>query len=138
MVRFGLSQTGRYAAGLLGALLLAAIVQAMGAEGGFVQACAARLAAMAHFDFGASAMTGARASSEVAKHLPATLELLGGGAVVALLLGLPLGLILSWGRALRAGAPLIQIVAAAPVFCAGLALLWIAHRAQWVRQSSFT
>jgi peptide/nickel transport system permease protein len=131
MVRFGLSQTGRYAAGLLGALLLAAIVQAMGAEGGFVQACAARLAAMAHFDFGASAMTGARASSEVAKHLPATLELLGGGAIVALLLGLPLGLILSWGRALRAGAPLIQIVAAAPVFCAGLALLWIAHRAQW-------
>jgi peptide/nickel transport system permease protein len=131
MVRFGLAQAGRYAAGLLGALLLAALVQAMGGEGGFFHASALRLAALAHFDFGTSAMTGARAAGEVARRLPATLGLLGGGAVVALLLGVPLGLILSWGRALRAGAPLIQIVAAAPVFCAGLALLWIAHRAQW-------
>jgi peptide/nickel transport system permease protein len=131
MVRFGLAQTGRYAAGLLGALLLAAIVQAMGGEGGFLHACVARLVALAHFDFGISDMTGARAAGEVAKGLPATLELLGGGAIVALILGLPLGLVLSWGRASRVGAPLIQILAAAPVFCAGLALLWVAHHLKW-------
>jgi peptide/nickel transport system permease protein len=36
--------------------------------------------------------------------------------------------VLSAGRVLRAGAPLIQIVAAAPVFCAGLGLLWLSAR----------
>jgi len=131
MVRFGLVETGRYAAALLGALLLAGLVQAAGAEGGFVHAAIVRLIALAHFDFGNSAMTGAPAWPEVLKRLPATFSLLGGGAAIALVLGLPLGLILSWGRALRAGAPLIQIVAAAPVFCAGLALLFLAHRANW-------
>ncbi|HEY1629666.1 MAG TPA: ABC transporter permease subunit [Rhizomicrobium sp.] len=131
MVRFGLVETGRYAAALLGALLLAGLVQAAGGEGGFVHAAMARLMALAHFDFGISAMTGAPALPEVLKRLPATFALLGGGAVIALMLGIPLGLILSWGRALRAGAPLIQIVAAAPVFCAGLALLFLAHHANW-------
>ncbi len=131
MVRFGLTQTGRYAAGLLGALLLAAVVSAMGAGGGFAHAALARAIALIHLDFGNSAMTASPAMGELAKRLSATFELVAGGAVLALLLGLPLGLLLSWGRVLRAGAPLIQIVAAAPVFCAGLALLWIAHHFAW-------
>jgi peptide/nickel transport system permease protein len=131
MLRFGLTQTGRYAAGLLGALLLAAVVSATGADGGFVHSTLVRSLALVHLDFGPSAMTGAAAARELAARLPATLELAGGGLLVALVLGLPLGLLLSWGRALRAGAPLIQLVAAAPVFCAGLALLWISHRLGW-------
>jgi peptide/nickel transport system permease protein len=128
MVRFGVRETGRYAAGLLGALLLAALVS--GAGGG-LHGVMARAGALLHLDFGASAMTAAPAVGELASRLPATLELLGGGALIALVLGVPLGLLLSWGRALRAGAPLIQLVAAAPVFCAGVALLWIADRFQW-------
>ncbi|HEY2071138.1 MAG TPA: ABC transporter permease subunit [Rhizomicrobium sp.] len=130
MVRFGLRETGRYAAGLLGAVLLAAIVSGLG-TGGVLAGALVRLMALLHLNFGASAMTGAPAATELAKRLPATLELLGGGALIALLLGVPLGLLLSWGRALRAGAPLIQLVAAAPVFCAGLLLLWIAHHFGW-------
>jgi peptide/nickel transport system permease protein len=64
--------------------------------------------------------------------LPATLELVGAGALVALLLGIPLGLVLGTGQRLRAAAPLVQIVAAAPVFCAGLLLLWLAdHVLGW-------
>jgi peptide/nickel transport system permease protein len=51
------------------------------------------------------------------------------GAFVALVVGAPLGVLLGRGRALRAAAPLIQLVAAAPVFCAGLGLLWLASRA---------
>jgi peptide/nickel transport system permease protein len=131
MLRFGLRETGRYAAGLLGALLLAAVVPALGAHAGVLAAALARFGHLLHLDFGPSAMTAAPAALELAKRLPATFALIGGGALIALLLGLPLGLLLSWGRALRAGAPLIQIVAAAPVFCAGLALLWLAHRFQW-------
>jgi len=131
MWRIGLKETGRYAAGLLGALLLAAIVSAMGAKAGLPAAALARVLALARFDFGTSAMTAMPAAAEMARRLPATLELVGGGAVVAILIGGPLGLLLSWGRALRAAAPLIQFVAAAPVFCAGLALLWLAHRFHW-------
>jgi peptide/nickel transport system permease protein len=131
MVRFGLNETGRLAAGILGALLLAAAVSASGMHGGFVTAAAQRALALAHLDFGTSDMTGAPALHELASRLPATLELLAGGGLIALVTGVPLGLLLSWGKALRAGAPLIQIVAAAPVFCAGLALLWIANRFAW-------
>ena len=126
-MRFGLKETGRYAAGLLGALLLAAAVPMAGAG---VPALA-RVAALLRLDFGLSAMSATPAAAELAKRLPATLELIGGGALVAVLLGLPLGILLSWSRALRAGAPLIQLVAAVPAFCGGLALLWLAHRFQW-------
>ncbi len=41
---------------------------------------------------------------------------------------MPLGLLLGTGPVRRAAAPLIQIVAAAPVFCASLALVWISVR----------
>jgi peptide/nickel transport system permease protein len=43
-------------------------------------------------------------------------------------IGAPVGILLSAGRVLRAGAPLMHIVAAAPVFCAGLGLLWLSQR----------
>jgi peptide/nickel transport system permease protein len=131
MWRFGLKETGRYAAGLLGALLLAATVSAVGAKAGLLAAVLERLLALTRLDFGTSAMTAMPAVDEISKCLPATLELVGGGAVIAIVVGAPFGLLLSWGRALRAAAPLIQIVAAAPAFCAGLALLWLAHRFHW-------
>lgn len=134
MWRFGLRQAGRLALGLLGAIILAAFVSALSDAGrahgvsAYAKAVLAHLLAMGRFDFGASAISDIPAWTELAQRLPATLELLGFGALIAVLIGTPVGLLLSAGRVLRAAAPLIQIVAAAPVFCAGLGLLWISDR----------
>ncbi len=142
MWSFGLRRAGRLALGLLGAILLAAVVAAQaapGAKGGllhFFGTVLSRLAEFARFDFGSSAITAVPAAQELAQRLPATLELVAAGALVAALIGIPLGIILSIGRVSRAAAPLIQIVAAAPVFCAALALLWLSVRVlHWDAQS---
>ncbi len=122
-------QALKFALGLLGAVVLAAAVAAAPAHGHhYLYAVLARLLSFAHLDFGLSSISGLPAATVVAQCLPATLELMAGGAIVAILVGVPLGVLLGRGRALRAAAPLIQLVAAAPVFCAGLALLWMAAR----------
>jgi peptide/nickel transport system permease protein len=134
MWRFGLRQAGRLALGLLGAIILAALVSALSDVGrtqgasAYAGAILAHLMSMGRFDFGTSSISNAPAWTELARRLPATLELLGFGALIAVVIGAPVGLLLSAGRVLRAGAPLIQIVAAAPVFCAGLGLLWVSER----------
>lgn len=134
MWRYGLRQAEQLALGLLGALLLAALVSALSGQGhpqdlqGFGRSFWLRLAAAAHFDFGTSGLTGRSAWAELSKSLPATLELVCVGGIVSLLIGVPLGVLLAAGRSLRAGAPLIQLVAAAPAFCAALGLLWLANR----------
>jgi len=117
--------------GLLGAWILAAAVAAVPAHGGYsLRTALVRLADFARLDFGASSISGLRAAAVVGERLPATLELLTAGAIVAFVVGIPLGVLL--GRGLRAAAPLIQVVAAAPVFCAGLGLLWLsAHALRW-------
>lgn len=134
MWRFGLRQAGRLALGLLGAIVLAALVSAMSATGrahgieAYAGAVLSRLLAMGRLDFGTSAISDSPAWVELSRRLPATLELLGFGAVIAVVIGAPVGALLSASRTLRAGAPLIQIIAAAPVFCAGLGLLWLSER----------
>jgi len=130
MLRFGLRQAGRLALGLLGAIILAALVSAAAEHGtsAYGRAVLAHLAAFGRLDFGTSAITDGSAWAELARRLPVTLELLGFGAIVAVVVGAPVGILLSAGRVLRAGAPLMQIVAAAPVFCAGLGLLWLSER----------
>jgi peptide/nickel transport system permease protein len=132
MWRFGLRQAGRLALGFLGAVVLAALVAAAGGRGpGFAaygNAVLDHLIAFARLDFGTSAITANPAWMELSRRLPATLELLGFGAIIAVAIGAPVGMLLSAGRVLRAGAPLMQIVAAAPVFCAGLGLLWLSER----------
>ena len=130
MWRFGLRQAGRLALGLLGAIILAALVSAAAEHGSsaYGRAVLAHLLAFGRLDFGTSAISDSSAWAELAGRLPVTLELLGFGAVVAVVIGAPVGILLSAGRVLRAGAPLMQIVAAAPVFCAGLGLLWLSER----------
>jgi peptide/nickel transport system permease protein len=131
MWSFGLRRAGRLALGLLGAILMAATVAAQAAPDAkhgllhFIGIVLSRLAHFARLDFGSSAISALPAAHELAQRLPATLELVAAGALVAAVIGVPLGMILSMGRISRAAAPLIQIVAAAPVFCAGLALLWL-------------
>jgi len=130
---FGLRQFARLALGLFGAFLLAGAVAALpsGAHhgiSGYLAGWVAHLRAIALLDFGGSQVSALPAAVELARRLPVTLELVSAGALVALVLGVPLGLLLGTGRRLRAAAPLVQIVAAAPVFCAGLGLLWLAEQ----------
>jgi peptide/nickel transport system permease protein len=123
-------QVLRFALGLLGAVVLAAAVAAVPDRGGHYRLATvfARLVDFLQFRFGASAITGLPAAQEVAERLPATLELMAIGAVIAFLFGAPLGFLLGRGRALRAAAPLVHLVAAAPVFCGGLGLIWLSAR----------
>lgn len=117
---------------LMGAVLLAALLATLSQPTHgfwpFASAVSERFLDTFRGDFGRSAVTGAPAMADVVTVLPLTLQLLAGGAVAALLLGVPLGILLSASRTLRAAAPLMQIVAAMPVFVAALALIWIAVR----------
>jgi peptide/nickel transport system permease protein len=136
---FGLRRFARLILGLIGAVLLAGAVAALPPAGhagvgapAYLMAWATHLGEILRLDFGVSQVSALPAADELARRLPITLELVGAGAVVALILGVPLGLILGTGQRLRAAAPLVQIVAAAPVFCAGLMLLWLAdHVLGW-------
>lgn len=143
MWRYALKESGRWALALLGALLIAAAVSALsdaGAKtgwGGYAAALAGKLLAYVQLDFGRSAITGARVAEELAMRGPVTADLVGLGALMAVLLGVPLGLALGTGSFRRATAPLIQIVSAAPVFCAGLALAYAArHLFGWYQGTS--
>ena len=131
---FGVKAAAQFAAAVAGAFLLAAAVAALPASGhagsipGYLAAWLRQMDLVAHFDFGTSQVSGLSAVTELTRGLPVTLELVGAGALVAVILGAPLGVLLGTGRRLRAAAPLVQIVAAAPVFCAGLLLLWLSKR----------
>jgi len=135
MMQFAVRQAGRFALGLLGAAVVTSMISAVPHAHGlapFLEAAGARLLAFAQLDFGKSAISGLKAADELALRLPATLQLVLAGGAVALIAGAPLGLLFGAGPVRRAAAPLVQIVAAAPVFCAGLALAYGAfHLLHW-------
>jgi peptide/nickel transport system permease protein len=132
MLRFVAREAGRLALGLTGAALLAAAIAALAdvpaGEGllGFLAAWGRTLDAFVTLDFGKSAISGDGAFADVWARLPLTLGLVAEGFAVALLVGIPVGLLFGAGPARRAAAPVVQIVSAAPIFCAGLALAWLA------------
>ena len=132
MLRFVLREAGRTGLGLVGAVLLAAAISALAAPGAsdgvwhFVIAWGRTLDGFAHLDFGHSAMTGVPAREELAARLPLTLGLVLEGLLVALIVGIPVGFLFGAGPARRAAAPLVQVLSAAPIFCAGLALAFVA------------
>ncbi|HWA29751.1 MAG TPA: ABC transporter permease subunit [Rhizomicrobium sp.] len=132
MWRIWLIRAARLLASLIGVLVLVVLLaMAPKPPHGFVpflSAFLAKFGAAFRGDFGNSSVTGAPALDGVMAVLPDTLQLLGGGALVAIAVGVPLGLVLSASRTLRAAAPLIQIVAATPVFVAALALIWLSVR----------
>ncbi len=137
MLEFAARQAGRFALGLVGAAVLATAISTISSPRApglapFLEAAAQRLWAFAHLDFGRSAISGLTAIDELGLRMPATLELVLAGGAVALLVGTPLGLLLGASPVRRAAAPLMQIVTAAPVFCAGLALAYgAAHLLHW-------
>ena len=133
MLRFSLHEAARLGLALLGAVFLAAAVSALADPSAykgawsFLVAAAHRLPSLFQFDFGASLMSGSAAGESFASKLPVTLTLVLAGAVIAILVGLPIGLVLGAGPLRRAAAPLLQLIAAAPVFCGGLILAYAAH-----------
>ena len=137
MLRFTLQEAARLALGLFGAILMAAMIAALAAPAAWHGAwpltaqVLARLDQFLRLDFGRSAVSGAPVIAEIARTLPWTLVLVTAGIAIALVLGVPVGILFGAGPVRRAAAPLIQIVAAAPVFCAGLALAFIAVRLHW-------
>ncbi|HJW42289.1 MAG TPA: ABC transporter permease subunit [Rhizomicrobium sp.] len=132
MLRFVSREAGKLALSLVGAMLLAAAISALAAPDAgagawhFLVAWGRALDGYAHLDFGHSAMTGAAASDELSQRLPLTLGLVFEGLGIALIVGIPIGLLFGAGPARRAAAPLIQILSAVPIFCAGLGLAFIA------------
>lgn len=137
MKRFLARQAVRLVVGVCGAVAVAAVVSAMDephAHGmpGYLMAVGSRLVHFARLDLGISAISGVPVLHELAMRLPPTLLLVLTGAAVALVVGMPLGLLFSLGPARRAAAPLVQIITATPVFCAGLALAYAAvHLLHW-------
>jgi peptide/nickel transport system permease protein len=133
MVDFALRQAGRFAFGLLGALAAAAAISAVPEAhrfGPYLATWGLKLLSFLEFDFGKSAITGLVAGQEIATHLPATLALVTTGGAVALIVGVPLGLMLTTPALRRPASPLLLLLAALPVFCAGLALAYGA--AKWL------
>ena len=132
MLRFVLREAGRLGLSLFGAALLAAAISALAlphaGDGlfAFLAAWGRTLNGFAHLDFGHSSISGEAALAELGAHLPLTLGLVAEGFGVALIVGIPVGFLFGAGPARRAAAPLIQIVSAAPIFCAGLALAYLA------------
>ncbi len=134
MRRFALLESGRWAFGLLGALLLAAAVSALslpGAHDGaqsFFAAIAIRLLAYVAFDLGSSAVSGLGAAQELIARGPTTLKLILQGIVIAAVFGIPLGLLSGAASLRNALAPRGQFVSAVPVFCAALLLAYVTNR----------
>jgi peptide/nickel transport system permease protein len=131
MQRFIVRQAARLVVGVLGALLVAAAVAAVGDSyapnlQGYLSAFSAHLVQFARLDLGISAVSDTPALQELAQHLPPTLLLVGMGFGVALLAGVPFGLVLALRPARKIAAPLIQVITAMPVFCSGLVLAYIA------------
>jgi ABC-type dipeptide/oligopeptide/nickel transport system permease component len=134
MLRFALRETARLVSSLLGAALLTTALACLDTAaawhglGGFSASFASHAQSFARLDLGTSVVTGRDAWAELAGRLPATLLLISGGMLIALAVGGPLGLLLGGGPGRRAAAPLIQIIAAAPVFCGALLLAFIAQK----------
>lgn len=137
MKRFLVRQVAHLLVGVSGAVAVAAVISALGeprAPGlpGFLVAVGSRLLHFARLDLGQSAISGLPVLHELGMRLPPTLVLVLTGAVVALIAGMPLGLLFSVGPARRAAGPLVQIITATPLFCAGLALAYGAtHLLHW-------
>lgn len=137
MLRVTLREAAHLLLGLLGAFLMAAMIAALTVPEAwhssetYVLAVATRLNGFLHLDFGTSAISGISVKDELARTLPVTLALASAGIVIALLIGVPVGILFGAGPARRAAAPLIQIVAAAPIFCASLGLIALAAHFGW-------
>lgn len=137
MKRLVVRQALRLVAGVLSAVLIAAAIAAAGEPyahnlPGFFSALLDHLVQFGRLDLGVSLVTNRPVVQELAAHLPQTLALVAMGAGVALLAGVPFGLLLALGPTRRIAAPIIHVITATPVFVSGLALAFlVVHVLHW-------
>ena len=97
--------------------------------------------ALARGDLGVSLRTGEPVADELARRIPRSLELIGAGLLVAVLLGVPLGVVAARSRGRLAGALAAVIAVAgfsAPVFVLGILLVLLFSLALgWLPSSGF-
>lgn len=97
--------------------------------------------ALARGDLGVSLRTGEPVADELARRIPRSLELIGAGLVIAVLLGVPLGVVAARSRGRLAGAAASVIAVAgfsAPVFVLGILLVLLFSLALgWLPSSGF-
>lgn len=133
MKRFWARQVAQLMLGLGGAGIVAVALSAVSESHannlpGYLKALASRLTQLSKGDFGHSLISGLPVLSELHQQLPPTLMLIASGAALALLIGLPLGLLFAIGTIRKLAAPLLQIATATPLFCVGLALAYLTVR----------
>lgn len=97
--------------------------------------------ALAHGDLGVSLRTGEPVADELARRIPRSLELIGAGLLVAVLVGVPLGVVAARSRGRLAGAAASVVAVAgfsAPVFVLGILLVLLFSLALgWLPSSGF-
>ena len=97
--------------------------------------------ALARGDLGVSLRTGEPVADELARRIPRSLELIGAGLLVAVLLGVPLGVVAARSRGRLAGAAASVVAVAgfsAPVFVLGILLVLLFSLALgWLPSSGF-
>ena len=130
MLRFGVRRVGQFVLGLFGAALLAACLTTQAAPVGspFGRTLIQHFTEIARLDFGLSSIGAIPAWTEVSYFLPSTLELIGLGALIAILIGVPSALLLSDRRAAGFSVPLLHVMSAIPAFCAALCILWLSQK----------
>lgn len=97
--------------------------------------------AVAHGDLGVSLRTGEPVADELARRIPRSLELIGAGLLVAVVLGVPLGVVAARSRGRLAGMAASVLAVAgfsAPVFVLGILLVLVFSLALgWLPSSGF-
>lgn len=97
--------------------------------------------ALARGDLGVSLRTGEPVADELARRIPRSLELIGAGLLVAVLVGVPLGVVAARSRGRLAGAAASVVAVAgfsAPVFVLGILLVLLFSLALgWLPSSGF-
>jgi peptide/nickel transport system permease protein len=112
-------QTARFGAGLIGAVVFAAALAALGAAG-FTDALIDRVVGIASLDFGPSTISGSDSFASIIPTLADSAILFLPGLGLALVLGVPLGVLLADKHTQAVAGPLTQLARAVPVFCAAL------------------
>lgn len=131
MLRYALRRAALLAASLVGAALFAAAVASLGEPGAtasagtFIGALLAKAPGAFVFDLGRSTISGLAAAADAAPAFMASLELLIVGTLIAIVVGVPLGMALASSDTRMIVAPGVQLAGSLPVFCAALLIGFI-------------
>jgi peptide/nickel transport system permease protein len=120
--RVALSRTGQWIAGLNGAVIVSILIGALAQpqDQGYLGALYRQVADVPAFDFGTSSISGDPALEMVLEALINTAQAVLPAFVLANLIGIALGALLSWRRTDIFVLPIFHAARAVPLFCAAL------------------